>query len=125
MAPFNEGTDKVLKHQKHLNEGFLYAVCQSPFFKQFLQNFTKFIRKLKNMDGLCYFKSFIVFGPGTIRLFVHVRNRKRLKSCTEDLNINLRSPRHTLNINDTFLYVGLRGGEVEQTTFHYENHAIY
>ena len=59
-----DGTDKVLKHQKHLNEGFLYAVCQSPFFKQFLQNFTKFIRKLKNMDGLCYFKSFIVFGPG-------------------------------------------------------------
>ena len=77
------------------------------------------------MDGLCYFKSLIVFGPGTFRLYlVHVRNRKRLKSCTEDLNINLRSPRHTINNNDTFLYVGLRGGEVEQTTFHYENHAI-
>ena len=79
------------------------------------------------MDGLCYFKSFIVFGPGTFRLdLVHVRNRKRLKSCTEDLNINLlRSPRHMININDTFLYVGVGGGEVEQTTFHYENHAIY
>ena len=60
------------------------------------------------MDGLCYFKSFIVFGPGTFRLYlVHVRNRKRLKSCTEDLNINLRSPRHMININDTFLYVGV------------------
>ena len=76
------------------------------------------------MDGLCYFKSFIVFGPGTFRLYlVHVRNRKRLKSCTEDININLRSPRHTINFNDAFLYVGVRGGEVEQTTFHY--HAIY
>ena len=74
------------------------------------------------MDGLCYFKSLIVFGPGTFQLYlVHVRNRKN----TEDLNINLRSPRHTININDTFLYVGLRGGEVERTTFHYENHAIY
>ena len=67
---------------------------------QFLQNFTKSIRKLKKMDGLCYFKSFIVFGPGTFRLYlVYVRNRKRLKSCREDLNI--------ININDTFLYVGL------------------
>ena len=115
MALFNDGTDKVSKHQKHLNERFfkvlrtlLYVVCQLTFFKQFLQKFTKFIRKLKEMDGLCYFKSFIVFGPGTFRLYMaHVRNRKRLKSCTEDLNINLRSPRHTININDTFLYVGV------------------
>ena len=77
------------------------------------------------MDGLCYFKIFIVFEPGTFRLYlVHVRNRKRLKSCTEDLNL-LRSPRHMININYTFLYVGVGGGEVEQTTFHYENHAIY
>ena len=50
---------------------------------------------------------------------------EKLKSCTEDLNINLHSPRLTININDAFLYVGVRGGEVEQTTFHYENHAIY
>ena len=59
------------------------------------------------MDGLFYFKSFIVFGPGTFRLYlVHVRNRKRLKSCTEDLNINLPSPQHTININDTLCMWG-------------------
>ena len=68
------------------------------------------------MDGL-YFKSFIVFGPGTFRLYlVYVRNRKKAK---------ILSPRHTININNTFLYVGVGRGEVEQTTFHYENHAIY
>ena len=86
VAPFNDGTDKVSKHQKHLNERFfkvlrtlLYVVCQSTFFKQFLQNFTKFIRKLRKMDGL-YFKSLIVFGPGTFRLYlVYVRNRKKAK----------------------------------------------
>ena len=62
------------------------------------------------------------FGLGTFRLYlVHLRNHERLKSCTEDLNINLRSPRHTIHEYQCYFFTcGGGGGEVKQTTFHYE-----